>query len=56
MNDTDTAFSNQCTYVTIAELVGDVPAAGLGDEQAVEVAAFEVRWHVRGELRHAADY
>ncbi len=38
------------------ELVGDVPADGLNDEQTVKVAACEERWRVRGKLHHAADY
>ena len=40
----------------IAELVGDVSANGLDDEQTVKVAIFKERWCVRGELVDATDY
>ena len=56
MNEGQAALSHQRAHVAIAELVGDVPADGLDDEQTVEVAAFEERWCIRGELRHATDY
>ncbi len=43
MYEGDAALSHQFTHIAVAELVGDVPADGLDDEQTVEVAAFEER-------------
>ncbi len=56
MHEGDAALRHQFTDVAVAELVGDVLADGLDDEQTVEVAAFEERWCIRGKLGHAVDY
>ena len=56
MYDRNAALSHYFAQVRLAELVGDVPADGLDDEQTVKVAAFEEHWQVRGKLDHAADY
>ena len=56
MHEGEAALSHHFAHIPVAELVGDVPADGLDDEQAIKVAAFEERWLVRRELGHAADY
>ena len=56
MHEGDAALGHHFAHVTVAELVGDVPADGLNDEQTVKVAACEERWQVRGKLGHATDY
>ena len=56
MNDRNAALGHHFGYVTVAELVGDVPTDRLDDEQTVKVATFEENWQVRGKLGHAADY
>ena len=56
MDGTDAALGQHFAHVTVAELVGDVPADRLDDEQTVEVAAFKEGWGVRGKWGHFADY
>ena len=52
----DAALIHHFAHIAVAELVDDVPANGLDDEQAIEVATLEERWRVGGKRGHATDY
>ena len=56
MYEGDAALSHERAHVAVAKFISNVPADRLGDEQAIEVAAFEEGWQIRGKLGHAADY
>jgi len=56
MSKINSALSHHIAQVTIAYLVGDIPAHAEDDYCRIKVAALEQRWGARRAIIHSADY